>query len=212
MSKTFLLLIAALIFATSCKQGNDDDDDDNTPTSSTNYIPMSIGNYWVYEIRNTDSLGVPNGGTAYLDSIEITHDTLIKGNKFFVFEGDYGNSSQPTRIIKNILRDSSGFLVNEVGEVLFSSTNFIDTLSKHIDIHNTDTIYEYYGMMENPSYQITVPSGTYDVLDFKTTIIYYRTRYMHKYFADGIGEIYNNLFFSSSSNMLERRLIRYYIK
>ena len=50
MKKT-LLLFALGLFVVSC---SDDDSSDNTPTVTTSaYLPLDAGNYWVYEVEST---------------------------------------------------------------------------------------------------------------------------------------------------------------
>lgn len=67
--KTKLILTSffALILFTSCSSSSDDSGSDNSP--ATTFLPLTNGNYWVYD--------VDNAGTVNRDSLYISNDTII---------------------------------------------------------------------------------------------------------------------------------------
>lgn len=67
--KTKLLLTSffALILFTSCSSSSDNSGSDNSP--ATTFLPLTNGNYWVYD--------VDNAGTINRDSLYISNDTVI---------------------------------------------------------------------------------------------------------------------------------------
>ena len=60
-----------------------------TPQSQNAYsgfIPLSIGNYWVYEQVRIDTLGNETIGSM-LDSAYVSADTIINGNTYYLLSG-----------------------------------------------------------------------------------------------------------------------------
>lgn len=57
MRKLFFIAILFAIFS-ACQK--DDDSNQNQTVSEPDYFPMAIGNYWVYQFTNTDTLGIVN--------------------------------------------------------------------------------------------------------------------------------------------------------
>ena len=67
--KFILSSLFAVIILSSCSHSTDEVAADNSP--ATTFLPLTNGNYWVYN--------VDNAGTVSRDSLYITHDTLING-------------------------------------------------------------------------------------------------------------------------------------
>ena len=68
MKTNFILTsLFALILFSSCSKNNDDSGVDNSP--ATTFLPLTNGNYWVYD--------VDNAGTLNRDSLYIANDTTI---------------------------------------------------------------------------------------------------------------------------------------
>ena len=160
-----------------------------------NYVPLTIGSYWVYEWVKVDTFGVESPVT-FRDSVFISGDTLINGEVYSIVDGTFLGSEKT----KEFHRDSSGYLVNEKGETLFNPNNNTDLLW-------TDTIFvgedpfvliEY--SMEGATTDVTVPAGTFNCLNFQGKVISleddypWGTRYTGYYYADGIAKS-NRLFF-----------------
>lgn len=203
------LFIASLLFlgVSSCKK-----DKDETPApapeapATSNYCPLTIGSYWIYDRFNLDTNGVETYVST--DSCYISHDTVIGGNTYAVVHGG------PISTFDYMRRDSSGYLVDQNGEVFFSSTNFTDTI-------NTLTIPGYlvtYSKMQ-PAASITVPAGTYSAYECLSTTnitqpgyLWDTTRYTHHWYADNVGLVYDSFFFLSSPNYVIRKLVRYHIQ
>lgn len=212
--RNFLLagLLLGLLF--SCKEKETEITQPYDPPIAFDYLPMKTGNYWVYRHYNIDTLGNVFE-TNQIDSVVITGDTSINGNRYFVFQG----TNYPyltTWGIVDILRDSSGYIVNKDGLIKFSETNFTDILASKTELHNGDTLYTLNYRMENPDTTITVPAGTFGVLNYKGTVyspLYGpempNPRYLNTYFADNVGKILETYFFLSNPAYSEKRLIRY---
>ncbi len=112
-------IIAHAIFlsliATSCNKGKQPANNENQPVNYS--TPSTIGSYWVYRDYEVDSLGnVSMLNSA--DTMFVTGDSIVNGHTYTVYKG---------ALIPNadcrLLRDSSGFVVNENGYIYFSNNN-----------------------------------------------------------------------------------------
>jgi len=81
----------------------------------------------VYEHVKIDTLGNETP-LNLIDSIRISRDTTIQSKRYYVVEGlsfpNNGNSWE----LQAIIRNENGNIVSEDGSILFSSSNFTDTL------------------------------------------------------------------------------------
>jgi len=110
---TFTFLLA--LIATSCKKENKQP---STNNQSTNYsTPSTIGSYWVYRNYEIDSMGnvTTLNGT---DTMYVVGDSVVNGHVYTVYKGALIPNADCS-----LLRDSSGFVVNENGYIFFSNNN-----------------------------------------------------------------------------------------
>lgn len=213
MRKLFCLGLVVTLFASCAK---DDPTTSVAPVDKANYFPLQIGNYWIYEHFEIDSSGNETKRNS-TDSVVISGDTVIGGNQYYIME-DYainGGMWEST----DYLRDSSGYIVNREGKIIFSADNFTDTLASIIHIEGGDTLFVVNYQMEKLTSQVVVPAGTFEVLNFKGTIIEYyqypgikNPRYSNNYFADNVGKISETTLYFHSPIISEKRLVRYKVK
>lgn len=215
MRNVFLLGIIAIILISSCKK--EEETIEQPVTKSIDYTPMTIGNYWVYENYSIDSLGNETTLTQ-IDSVIIDRDTIIGGETYFIFEGTSYPTIQDWGIV-NILRDSADYLVKENGQILFSSSNFLDILSEKVEIYNTDTLYTLQYQMETVSGSISVPVGTFDdIFNYKGVLFRYiptnanNPQYLNNYYAPDVGKIVETWSYLSNPTIYQRRLINYSVQ
>jgi hypothetical protein len=211
--RKFIAFIMAVAFLSSCQK-----EDDNAV--KTSYMPLRIGNYWIYQEFRIDTSG-NEIASSKLDSVIIKRDTLINHKKYYVLEGTNYPFSHYWDII-DILRDSSGYIVNQNGTVRFAEKDFRDTLVYRAESNiydNNDTLYTITYHMERNNNAVTVPAGTFEVLNFKGTVIAYMNtpgikwpRYTNCYYASGIGKIMETYIYISSLQSIEKRLVRYHIQ
>lgn len=181
--------------------------------SIENYNPYTIGNYWVYEVYRIDTNN-NEINQHYLDSVWVSGDSLINGISYSVIEGnnkfrDAGNGWGT----KSFVRDSMGYLINELGQIQFSLNNYSDTLFTE----EFSGIFSVFYKMERLPYTVQVPSGTYsNVLNFKGIVFEYnppvgfaQTRYLHNYYAPGVGKVLEAFFYVGSTMREEKRLVRF---
>ena len=205
-----------------CEKDDEQKLSDNTLNDAKeNYFPLTIGNYWVYEDYHIDSLNQETK-LDYIDSIAVSRDTVIRGEKFYILSGirEFPGSDKLRDL--SILRDSLGYLINQWGEILFSSGNFSDILHTRIELtSNNDTLLKVtYKMVEhsdsleilNTKYKVLNYQGNVTVYDSSTNDIRYKD-YTNKYYASNVGVVYESLFYINGhviyKDYYERRLKRY---
>jgi hypothetical protein len=212
--KRLSLVVVAMIFLAAC-----DKNDEPDPQIRLNYQPLSLGSYWVYENFSIHPDGSENP-MSRIDSVAITRDTIIRGEKYFVFEAINTASEQSQWSILRIVRDSLSYLVNEKGAILFAENHFNEILYEHFEVsYNTDTVAElYYQMKVDPS-NYTVPAGSFDVLNYQGEVISYMVPdpeqpalyYLNNLYARDVGRVLRTGIWLTSGALWEQRLVRYYI-
>lgn len=218
MRNLFLLsLIISLLV--SCETGTDTPlNDDNTSNPGNSYMPLEIGNYWIYQHVDITSQGQETVRDI-TDSIVVDRDTVIDGNQYFVIEGTnypYDGGKWGTL---ELLKDSSGYIVNHEGVVRFSEENFTDTLAAKTEVIDQDTLYRLTYKMEEVDGPYSSPAGSFTVLNCKGTVLSFQElpginnpRYMNNYYAKGVGRVLQTYMFYHSPVIREKRLIRYHVK
>ena len=175
-------------------------------SASTNYHPLTIGSYWIYDVYSIDM----NGSETYLftDTTRIIGDTIIGGKKYAIKKGK--NFGIP---FTQFLRNTPGYLLDKNGIIKFSSTNFTDTL------HTLDHLPNFiiYHMMDHKDTLIGVPAGVFISSAYKY-IGYWgkppipEPRFEYDYYSDGVGIVQSTHFFGFFNQYThEERLIDYLI-
>ena len=213
MKRLFLafLLFTALL---SCKK---EKTEPNCPAPDTPdfVIPSTIGSYWVYEIWATDSLGITTQ-LPYSDSVTLIGTEDLNGHTYLKYYGEFIGSASIW-----YQRDSSGYIVDNYGKILYSYHENIDIAdySEPITMIRTQV-----RMGSNTT--ITIPVlGTVGVLDKQTelsktdgsvlTACNDYTYTFNSYYASGIGEVQSTLAFwgglTQQCKILKRELVAYHI-
>ena len=201
------LLIITLVF--SCKEEEDLSPDPISPI----YYNLNLDSYWVYQWYRIDTSGVETVLNT-IDTIRNIPDTIINGNQFIVQSGTFLGGHQADKF----LRDSNGDLVDEKGRILFSSTNFTDVLRRDTIASNEPLIAIEYQMASSEFEEITTLAGTFSCLNYQgnhesfVPSFPWETRLSNSYYGVGIGEVQSSVFFASSLNDLERRLVEFELK
>ena len=220
MKKVFFLGFA-LLTMWSCENFND------SSVKLQNYMPMTVGNYWIYQHYRIDSTGLETK-LSFVDSVAIIGDTTINNKKYYV-RNTNGILMQNDDF--TFTRDSAGYLVNNLGKKLFSTNNFTDTLRKITYFDNVANllIYTSSNKMEKHDGLISVPAGNFEVLNSKMTVKIYADYkndvwnlininkipvvYNYAYYAPKVGKILNSYIYLNNYKIrYESRLIRFKIK
>lgn len=211
--KNFLpVFLIAIILIVSCRK---DDAIETLPPVTvsqqqekvTDYYPLTVGSYWIYHVYNIDTNLIDYYWTT--DTITIVKDTLLNGKKFYWQKGK--NWGQP---FSQFVTDSLDYIIHDDGHILFSHTNFTDTLL-------IETIPNYstsYFKMINRGSIVSVPAGIFITIDRDKISHFNNPNYLYgnprtatRYYARGVGLVKQRDYFDSSPEWLERRLVQYHV-
>ncbi len=209
MRKTpFFLLISLILF--SCQKDvaiPESHGHGGTVTPVVPFIPLTIGSFWVYNYYQVDT----NGSESYMntDTVIIIKDSIINEKKYAVFKGSY---EQKCNYCFEFKRDSSGYLVDEMGLIRFSTTNFTDTLEKFIlDPYGGILYYK----MNHKDSTISVPAGHFITSECERVeyIPFSSPKAQHSgaFFSYGVGIVKNRLKYFGPPNYYDSKLVSYYI-
>lgn len=211
---TALCLISFILFLFSCKkESTGPQDQTDTIADVVNakmYMPLHVGNYWIYEYYYKDASGnyVSNGS---IDSVFISTDTIIHNDTFFVFQ-----ETSPYLDQYYSLRDSLSYLVDPGGKKLFSAENFEDTLMTQ----EIEAFHIAYKMNDKDSL-ISIPIGTFSTYNYKGYVydlsVSASPKFNYTFYAKNIGIIKRASFYASTFSLpeptyIEQRLIRYHVE
>ncbi len=155
MKNKLLLLALAFGFLASCSTS-----DESNPVAETNFTPINVGNYWVYNVTGSDNL-------TGRDSLYVSNDTVINTNTYKKFKtlalpvGFYSNSLRG-----NSVREMDGKLLLTGG----AGVNVGDALP--IELELTDFVV--FDKNATANQQLASVSGTIqqDLQGFPVTINY----------------------------------------
>ena len=223
MKKFIVLGIVVLAFFSCKKEDAALEPVCETEVTVNDYMPMKVGNFWVYEHVKIDSNG-NESKLGLIDSIRITKKETLRGNEYYVFEG----TRQPIINHKGVvhkLRDSSGYLVNSGGNVLMSVVNFTDTIFKYRDPSDSNWVTKSYGIMETERTVVIEGIGPVRVINAVGHFYHNPKRFpqakelevkFNNYYSKGVGLILDTYFWSheffNSGSIIERRLVKYHIE
>lgn len=184
-------------------------------TSNTTFI-TTPGSYWIYEVVAIDANNNITD-TGIRDTITVLGDTIIGGSVYTNYYGTF-MGGQPK---SSFLKDSSGYIVNSIGSILYSYMHFEDTIVES-SMNGYDT-YTFFVDESNTTF--SVPAGNFNSAVRQTD--YYKTDgsaidtcgnmvYSLEYrYAPHVGLIFQNCAYISEMQNCgdrERRLIEYNIQ
>lgn len=215
--RTMLLAAGFLLFFSACKK--EENNKTNPDQEITVYYPLKHGSYWVYDHYKIDE----NGEESFInrtDSMVIQRDSIVNQIKYAVLEGNGPFGSNAWRIM-GLLRDSAGIVINQSGFPLFLPGSFSDTLLMQTFMANNavDTLYTFHVQMKPSPTQVTVPAGTFDVINSNGVFTAYTLSHPEglgkrdkpSLYSKDVGLVCDTYFYTSSPAIFERRLTRYKI-
>jgi len=201
----------ALFIASCKKEGSNPVESIGTQEKVTDYYPLEVGNYWIYEYYTSDST-LNFIDQHLIDSVYVEKDSIYNGNVYaVVWRSAYWNFSM------SLMRDSSDYLINNAGQKIFTinqdNNNLVDRYLPY-----PDSIFHDTWKMKNSDSICNVPAGQYQAkyLVGTLTSLVPKSPSMTKrnfYYAyvKGIGLVYERLGYLSGPDYLEERLIRYHV-
>jgi hypothetical protein len=217
MKQSIVILIMAL-FVASCKKDESNPVENNgVQEKVTDYYPLEVGNYWIYEYYTSDStLNFINQNI--IDSVYIEKDSVCNGNVYAVVWSSYW--SDPSHLTgQDLIRDSSGYIVNQNGSRLFTINQTTSNLIAYYPLdfpgYHDSTFYMTWKMKNSDSICV-VPAGQYlakyVIGNLKATKPVSRAMQERNYYyayAKDIGLVSKRQGYVGSPEYLEENLIRY---
>lgn len=208
MKRYLLIMLALATILPSCKETSD-----TTPkkVSVTEYFPLVVGTYWVYERSSCDSTWADCNSIS-IDTNRITKDTVINENQYFKLEGKNLVGTD----IPVFLRDSNNYIVNLQGQIILTIESFDSILYERYltNPDKTDTIFHTYNQMVNHPNQVDVPAGIFNCIDNRSSLFrkidnFEKEYNSHTYYSKYAGLVYQNALFANSLGGLKRELISF---
>lgn len=193
-----------------------------------NYLPLKIGNYWVYEYKTIDTLGnlLTRGG--YYDTITVVGKELINGRNYFKTEHSRQVGLKPSfpstvRSFKGKIvspkKDSTGAYLDEE-YIVFSLE--VDSLKKLSCVNlgsftNCELRVSSYNLSNASS--ITVPAGNFNTRIIQDQYLFQlgwpywgnERKVDHNYSKD-IGLVKTEMFYLSSTQTIVWELMDYHLE
>lgn len=212
--KRKMLILCVLILGYACSS----DDNTNPNEQPDNFYALTVGNTWeyVYYLKDNDTnTFLP---TPIIETVNITETVEIDNNTYFNFKhvvtGNDGTYPYfPDNGERNYtLRDSLGFLIDEVGLIKYNNSDYNEYF-----MFNLDFDYSYHLALSNVMDNITTNAGSFNCYDnhyyFKDFNGNIANALDHIYREDGIGEVLSTMsFVTQSEHFIEKRLEAYTIQ
>jgi len=199
-------IACSLLYLSACQK---------TVAPSPDYYPLSIGNYWVYEIQVVDSNGVLLN-TYQGDSVVIVNDTLINNQTYYKQQ----RYSDTFLFSEEWLRYANGELQTATGRICFSTQNmwhdttFIGHSANYVTTHVNHPL----ALPQTPQ-PVTVPAGLFQTTHQQATVTRHDNNNnttsplppIDNYYADRIGLVLTKCYFiyTHPNRKVRIRLINY---
>lgn len=121
-------------------------------TSNTTFI-TSPGSFWIYDVVAID---VDNSitDTGIRDTVTVLGDTIINGSTYTQYYGTFMGGQHKS----SFFRDSSGYIVNNLGSIIYSYMHFEDTIiGTSMNMFDTYTFF-----VDESNTTFSVPAGNFN--------------------------------------------------
>lgn len=205
MKKIQFIAFLILLSSQACKDANEE----IKVTEPNAGLVTSTGSFWVYQWFSIDTNGTETEMNLR-DSIYVSGDTIINDYSYTIFK-EVSGSSQRTRFY----RDSSGFIISDVGERLWNTkdTGIISSW--------TDNEFTFSKSILNLSQNIDVLGQTKPAIMSKTTACRLDGKPISEceqcqsetsYYVKNIGEVLEQTAYIGVCSRLEKRLVKYQLQ
>jgi hypothetical protein len=188
------------------------------PQNSTaiiiDHIPLALGNYWVYDLYQTDTLGnvtrTPSADSAYVD-----RDTTINGQLFYIIEGNIYAQLATGGTLRNENNSVLYFDSTDNSEKVSFTTNNPGTRYNQVNIANN--MFQLSVWTNQGLQSVDVPLGSFSCHQKETEIVpltgsnAWGTRSQFQYYNPLVGVISSQFYFASSPDVYELKLIRFHL-
>ena len=206
----FLAFIFAIITLTSCNKDDDNNNGNPEPYQPKGYIQLTVGNYWIYQHYRVRADGTDT-------IISLIDSVYISGTKEYNNETFYKIETQNWIPQTLYLRDSLGNLIDTLGHIHMSETNFSDTIGSSTETLSTGIkLFHIASIMYDEDKNIETPIDNFThCIERRNYIkVYYENpipkEYIdNEYYAQGVGIAQSSYTYVSSGQQFRRKLIRY---
>jgi len=215
MKKISILLLSMIMISFfACKKDEVKEDQDSSKYQSKGYIPLKAGSYWIYQSYRPTASGED---TAFgnIDSVYISGTKEINSKTYYISVRE-GNAK-----FISYVRDSVGYLVDSLGNVIMSEVNFTDTIFSKTKYNSVTgkPLYHISKMMYDEDKQIIVPAGTFNhCIEARDWAKVYMGNpaqpnpfYNHYYYAKNVGLVEYTYRYTGTATVFKVKLIRYHI-
>ena len=199
-------MLLSVLLLSSCDKDNKD------PDFIRRYMPLQVGNYWVYQqFEVIDSTGGKVKATQNYDSCYIQKDTMIGGDTYYKYIHHLNGVEVP-----RFLKDSSHYLVDYNAGVVFSAQDTTALQDYYLMSTPLDTIARVVLMIGSEPEIVSTPTLTLSTINARRTMYFVHTnpggavRSLHTCYAVGVGIVKETLPYNYTQyKTIERRLLRY---
>ena len=211
MKYVVILILGSLFLASSCQKKSNTDNPGPPPENVLDYMPLAVGNYWVYQHSTCDS-GEVDCIEKSIDTNLIVKDTFINGHTYYKYTGRLTGGKTVL-----FLRDSGNYIVNQYGGIFFTNKDTTPMNYRSESLGGDDTLYYWYYQLAAGSLEVEVPSGIYDCLDMRGHFFRQQDNFdidhnTHNLYSKNVGLVKKTGVFASSLGVLKQELIGYHIE
>jgi len=213
MKKLILITIISSLLIFGCSKEKSIEENVAPPvvsSQSINYIPLAIGNYWVYDTYSIDSLGNETLSSPS-DSAYVDRDTIVNGKTFYIIEGDFN----ATTTVGAIIRNENNSIINLDGSISFTTNNLGVVYRNDTTFLGGGEFIASETWVNLQQINISVPAGAFLSYDKEkettaSDVNYpWGIRNTHKSYNKDVGVIKGQYYFYTQPNYFESRLISY---
>ena len=212
MKYVMIVAIATTVFLPSCSKENTKDNPPVQKETVLNYMPLAVGNYWVYQRYTCDS-GELDCVEKSIDTSQITKDSLINGNIYYKMVGQSLAGAQSV-----FLRDSGDYIVDATGIIYFTLSDTSTTFNhQYAPTGQPDTLYFWYFQLEQNAVAVEVPLGSYNCKDMRGHFYRHQDNFeidhnTHSLYSKDVGLVKKTALFASNLSVLKQELIGFHIE
>lgn len=206
--KQLFLIMTVILCISSCEEsflGNEN-------KKASDYMPLEIGNYWIYETLHEQ---VDGSSLSTYDTLRINRDTVVRGHSFSIIEGTKFGLD-----FRAILRHDDYNLVNQKGNILLDGKLSGNNLMDSTFVSKGDTVYSvhYNTRILDKDDNIETPAGEFDDVlvhtgHFSVPNATSATPLdVPAYYAKNVGLVEDNNFWISNGLKSKMVLIDYQVK
>jgi len=199
---SIIIILSIIGLSYSCKK-QEDVTIDKIDNGELSFIPMEVGNYWIYQVNSIDK----DGNSTYIrtDSAYIATTKDIAGVSYFEYHIPAINYTE-------YLRDSSSYLVDDKGEKLFYHKYDKDTLLNNKIMNSGIIISHTHRVIHILGSNIECIAGSFPAIEARYTIslpLLNKEYVSHFYYSANIGLIFREDAKDISGNIKTYSLMRW---